>query len=252
MTQNYISDERMTFIEHLSELRKRLTHTAIGIVAASVVTLYWSAYFFEFLTKPIRENFGELEMIGTGPAEAFIIKLKTGIAAGLLLSSPYTFLQLWKFVAPGLYPQEKRIAIPFVLISTLLFFLGISFCYYIMFPYAFQYFSAEYLSLGISANIKVDEYMTFVIRLILVFGLVFELPVLCFFLTRLSLINHQWLIKNGRYSVLAIFIIAGILTPPDVISQLLLALPLMIIYVICIAITYFFHPMPNKDESSKN
>lgn len=250
MTQNNNSEDRMTFLEHLGELRKRLTHTAMGVVAASIITLYWSTYFFEFLTRPIRENFGELEMIGTGPAEAFIIKLKTGIAAGLLLSAPYTFLQVWKFVAPGLYPQEKRIAIPFVLISTLLFFLGISFCYYIMLPYAFQYFSGEYLSLGISANIKVDEYMTFVIRLILVFGLVFELPVLCFFLTRLSLINHHWLIKNGRYSVLVIFIIAAILTPPDIISQLFLALPLMIIYLICIAITYFFHPKTTENKAT--
>jgi sec-independent protein translocase protein TatC len=236
----------MTFLEHLKELRSSLTFSALGILIASLICLYWSPLLFSLLTKPIRDNFGSLEMIGTGPAEAFIIKLKTALIGGLLLSSPHTFYQLWRFISPAMYENEKKITIPFVFISTALFLSGAAFCYFIMFPFAFQYFSVEYETMNISANIKVDEYVSFVLRLIFVFGIVFELPIICFFLARLRVITHTWLIKNGRYGMLVIFIVAAILTPPDVISQMLLALPLMVIYVLCIGIAYLSYPKEYK------
>jgi len=237
------SQGSMTFLEHLGELRKCLVRSAIGMLTCALISLYWVPVIFEFLTRPIRENFGTLDFIGTGPAEAFIIKLKTALIAGLLLSAPNTFLHLWRFIAPGMYDTEKKVAIPFVILSSLLFFSGAYFCYAIMFPYAFQYFYGEYESIGIKPSIKVDEYMTFIVRLIFVFGLVFELPVVCFFMARLRLITHQWLIMNGRYAIVVIFIVAAILTPPDVISQIFLAVPLLIIYVICIFITWYFRPL---------
>lgn len=244
--QEEILQSAMPFLEHLRELRGVLTYTAIGIVICSLFALYWAPQIFSALTKPIRENFGEIEIIGTGPAEAFIIKLKTALIAGLIISSPHTFFQLWRFISPAMYQHEKKIAIPFVLASTLLFLSGASFCFFVMFPYAFQYFFAEYQEMGIQANIKVDEYISFVLTLILVFGLVFELPIVCFFMARLRLITHTWLLKNGRYSIVVIFVIAAILTPPDVISQTLLALPLLVIYVLCIGICYFFNPDGRK------
>lgn len=236
----------MTFMEHLLELRKCLLRSSIGVLIATLICLYWVPLIFEYLTKPIRENFGSLDIIGTGPAEAFLIKLKTAFIGGLLSSSPNTFFHLWRFVAPGMYENERKAAIPFVIISTVLFFLGTAFCFLIMFPFAFQYFYSEYQAMGIKPTIKVDEYMSFIVRLIFVFGVVFELPIVCFFMARLRLISHKWLIKNGRYSVIVVFIVAAILTPPDVISQILLAIPLMVIYLLCILIAWSFNPDRHK------
>lgn len=232
----------MTFIEHIIALKSSVTRSILAICICSAVCLYWSQDLFQFITGPLRDSFGDFDIIGTGPAEAFIIKLQLSIIAGILFSSPYCFYQLWRFISPGLYAKEKRIAIPFVFISSALFLGGVSFCFKMMFPYAFSYFYAEYESFGIHPSLKVDEYLNFVIRMLLVFGVVFETPVLCFFLARLNLITPQFLIKNGRYSVVVIFIIAAILTPPDVVSQVLLAAPLIIIYGLCIGICYFVNP----------
>ncbi len=234
--------QEMSFMEHVVALRTSLTRGIVAIFIGSGISLYWSPHIFTFIISPLKENFDKFEIIGTGPAEAFIIKFQLSIVAGILLASPYCFYQLWKFISPGLYSNEKRIAIPFVLVSSLLFLGGVSFCFKMMFPYAFQYFYAEYQAFGIHPSIKVDEYMNFIIRMMLVFGIVFETPVLCFFLARMGLITPQFLIKNGRYSVIIIFVLAAILTPPDVVSQLLLAAPLLVIYGLCIGICYVVKP----------
>lgn len=232
----------MTFIEHLKELRRCLFNSAIGIAVTTTLCLYWSEKIFSFIVSPIRNSFQNLELIGTGPAEAFIIKLEVSMIAGIILSSPNLFLQLWLFISPGLYSKEKKIIIPFVLISSFLFISGTYFCYNVMFPYAFKYFFDEYQSIGITPNIKIDEYLSFVIRMLIVFGVVFELPILSFFLAKIGVLSHKWLLSNFRYMVVGIFIIAGVLTPPDVVSQMLLALPLCVIYALCIIICYMFHP----------
>jgi sec-independent protein translocase protein TatC len=242
MARSDSSESSMSFLDHLRELRSSLTFAVSGIFITSLACLYWAPEIFTLLTIPIRENFGSLEMIGTGPAEAFIIKLKTALIAGLILSSPHTFFQVWRFISPAMYENERKIAIPFVLVSSVLFLSGAAFCFFIMFPYAFQYFSGEYQQMGIQPNIKVDEYISFVLRLVFVFGMVFELPVVCFFMARMRLVTHTWLYKNGRFGILLIFIFAAILTPPDIISQLLLALPLIVIYILCIGIAYISHP----------
>ncbi len=239
----------MSFMEHIVALRISLTRSAISVAIASSACLYWSADIFNFIISPLRENFGKFDIIGTGPAEAFIIKFQLSIVAGMFVASPYCFYQLWRFISPGLYSNEKKIAIPFVLVSSLLFLGGVSFCFRMMFPYAFQYFYAEYEAFGIHPSIKVDEYMNFIIRMMLVFGVVFETPVLCFFLARMGLITPEFLIKNGRYSIVAIFIIAAILTPPDVVSQLLLAAPLLVIYGLCIGICYVVKPKEKKGST---
>lgn len=239
--------QEMSFMEHVIALKSSLTRSVIAVLITSTICLYWSADIFTFITSPLRENFTTFDIIGTGPAEAFIIKLQLSIIAGLLTSSPFCFYQLWRFISPGLYAKEKKLAIPFVLISSILFLGGVSFCFKMMFPYAFQYFYSEYEALGIHPSIKVDEYLNFTIRMLLVFGIVFETPVVCYFLARFGLVNAPMLIKNGRYAVVAIFIIAAILTPPDVVSQLLLAAPLLVIYALCIGICYFVNP--KKDIS---
>ncbi|MFN8389544.1 MAG: twin-arginine translocase subunit TatC [Bdellovibrionota bacterium] len=244
MTSN---SAEMPFLEHLAELRKRLIQCVIGLSVATLFTYQYADVLFGWLTIPIRESFAQLELIGTGPAEAFIAKLKVGVAAGIVLSIPYSFYQLWLFVAPGLHEHEKRFALPFVAVSTVFFLSGILFCFKVVLPVAFAYFSDEFLSVGVHPSIRIGEYFGFVVKMCLVFGVVFELPIVAYFLARMKLLSHKALLSRFRYSLVGIFIIAGILTPPDVISQCLLAGPLLIIYALCIGVTYYAHP----DEVAK-
>lgn len=229
----------MPFLEHLTELRTSLIHTLSGISIATIITYYWSDLVFSILTHPIRENFQDIALIGTGPAEAFMVKIKAAFISGALLSSPYSFLQLWKFISPGLHENEKKFAKPFVFFTTFFFLAGVVFCYYAVFPFTFQFFREEYSSIGVAANIKIGEYLSFVSTLLLVFGVVFELPVLSYILARLGLLTHTWLIAKVRFIIVGIFVAAGVLTPPDVISQLLLAMPLLFFYGLCILVTYW-------------
>lgn len=239
----------MPFLQHLAELSSCLKKSLIGIFVCSLASFAWSKILFDFLTAPLFEHFEKVELIGTGPAEAFIVKLKVALVSGLIVSSPYTFFQIWKFVAPGLYKNEKRYALPFVFGSTLCFLIGVSFCYFVIFPYAFQFFLAEYQSIGIAPTIRIGEYLSFCVKLVLVFGLVFELPILSLFLTRMGVLSHRWLIDKGRYAVVVIFVLGAMLTPPDVVTQVLLAVPLIILYAICIGIAYVFDPKKVKADS---
>lgn len=232
----------MSFLDHLRELRTCLVKIALSIAITTCLSLYWSEIIFSFLTAPIKNSFENFEIIGTGPAEAFIVKLHVSFLSGIILSSPSIFYQLWLFISPALYAKEKKILLPFVIISTLLFLGGNYFCYTMMFPYGLSYFYEEYQSIGITPNIKIDEYLSFITRMLIIFGVVFELPIVCFFLARLKILSHKWLLGNFRFLIVGIFIIAGILTPPDVVSQLLLAGPLCIIYALCVTICFFFYP----------
>ncbi len=224
----------MPFLEHLAELRTRVFHGAVGILIGAVLAYFKVELIFDALTEPIRGSFANLELIGTGPADAFICKLKMGIAAGVILSSPYLFYQLWLFVAPGLHEHEKKFAIPFVCGSTGCFLAGCAFCFYLVLPVAFSYFSGEFVSVGVKPSIRIGEYLPFVMKMCLVFGSVFELPIVFYFLARLGLVTSDGLKKNFRYAVVVIFIVAAILTPPDIVSQCLLAGPLLVIYGLCI------------------
>ena len=242
-----LADAAMPFLDHLQELRGCLARTCIAIIVGSIVCFMWSGELFSFLTLPLHLAFDKVSLIGTGPAEAFIVKLKVSIVAGILVTSPYSFFELWRFIAPGLHSNEKGAALPFVFFSTLFFLTGVGFCYYIIFPFTFSFFMEEFASIGIEPTIKIGEYLSFVVKLLSIFGLVFELPVLTFLLSRLGLVSHLWLIDKFRYAVVGIFVIAAILTPPDVITQLLLAGPLIFLYGVCIAIARFVTP---KKKSS--
>ena len=232
----------MPFTHHLAELRQRLSRALLGMCVATIITYNWSELLFAMLTGPIRDSFTDFELIGTGPSEAFVCKLKVSIAAGILISAPYSFYQLWLFILPGLHENERRFAVPFILGSTLFFLLGTGFCFYVVLPFAFQFFSEEFVSIGVRPNIRIGEYLGFVMKMCLVFGVVFELPILSYFLARMKMLTHTFLLKNLRYAIVIIFIVAAILTPPDVVTQCLLAVPLVIIYGMCIAVAYYTAP----------
>ncbi len=227
----------MPFLQHLTELRTCLLHSIIGIFIGAMACYYWVNELFRFITSPITSSELKFEIIGTGPSEAFICKIQIAIVVGILLSCPFTFYQIWKFISPGLHDNEKKMAVPFIGFTSFFFLAGTSFCFFFVLPVAFDFFLEEFISVGISPNIKIGEYLSFIVQLLLAFGVIFELPVLCYFLSRAELIKYKSLIDNFRYAVVGIFIIAGLLTPPDVISQMLMAMPLLVLYGLCLLIT---------------
>lgn len=232
-----IDPKEMPFLKHLEELRGCLIQTAIGVAVGSAICLMFSDELVMLLTEPLRAQFGAgAELIGTGPAEAFMVKLKTGVAAGVILSSPYSFLQLWRFIAPGLLEEERNYALPFVCVTTACFILGIFFCIAVVFPFAFQFFLKEFASINLTPSIRIGEYLSFAVTMALVFGLIFELPVICYFLARIGILTAGWMKRTMRYAVVIIFVVAALLTPPDVVSQILLAVPLLILYGLSILV----------------
>lgn len=226
----------MPFLDHLRELRLRLYRMFLGMLAGTLLSFVWASHLFTALTMPIRDHFSQVELIGTGPADAFITKILVAFFSGAILSAPFTFYQLWKFIEPGLLDHEKKLATPFVAVTTLCFLVGASFCFFIVFPFAFQFFSDEFISIGLKPQIRISEYLSFAVKLILIFGAMFELPVLAYILGRLGLVTHEQLRKHFRIAVVIIFVIAAIVTPPDVITQLFLAIPLCGLYWSCIYI----------------
>jgi sec-independent protein translocase protein TatC len=191
----------------------------------------FSERIFAWMVSPLKGvASGEPTLIGTGVAEAFFIELKLAVIVGLVLASPVIFYQIWR---------RKRFFSPFVLCTSLFFAAGVYFCYWAVLPLAFLYFIEQYRSLAVSPEIRIGEYFTFFFRFVLAFGIAFELPVFTFFLVRLGVWDHRFLWRQLRYAILAIFIIAAILTPgPDVFSQVLLAIPLTVLYLISIGVAY--------------
>jgi sec-independent protein translocase protein TatC len=237
-----MTDVTMPLTAHLEELRWRLIKSLAAIAVGFVATYNLADRLFAFLSRPLLAlNPGPVELIGTGVTEAFFTKLKVSFIAGIFVASPVIFYQAWMFVAPGLYDQEKRYARPFVFFATIFFIIGAAFCYWVVFPVGYRFFIEEYESIGVSPSIRISEYLSFTARMLLAFGVTFELPVITFFLARIGLISHTAMIAYGRYAVLVIFIVAAVLTPgPDVASQLLMAGPLLLLYALSIGVAYLF------------
>jgi sec-independent protein translocase protein TatC len=235
-----MEDEKLPLTSHLEELRKRLVRILIVVGAGFLACYFFREYLFAVITKPLVAALPKnSHMIFTGLPEAFFIYLKIAFFASLFLTSPYIFYQIWRFIAPGLYPDERKHVIPFVLSSTLLFVSGILFCYFLALPPAFEFFVA-FSSDFLKPMISFREYLSFSLKMLLAFGVSFELPVFIFFMARLGIVNAKMLKKQRRYAILIIFIAAAILTPsPDAFSQILMAIPLMILYEISIFLSKY-------------
>ncbi|HUY38666.1 MAG TPA: twin-arginine translocase subunit TatC [Candidatus Binataceae bacterium] len=232
---------RMSLIEHLKELRVRLVYAAIALLAGFLIAYAIADPLFAALTLPIREvSHGKLLLIGTGVGEAFFTKIKVALIAGLFIASPAVFYQIWKFIAPGLYQNERRMALPFIVSATLFFLLGGYFCWAVVFRIGFAFFLQQYASIGITPTIRISEYLAFSAKLLLAFGITFEMPIFAFFLTRLGMIDYKLMMRYFRYAILVIFIVSAILTPPDMVSQFLLAIPLLGLYGLSIGVAYVF------------
>lgn len=242
------SDEKQPFLGHLEELRKRLIVCAIAIGIGFAIAYTFSEELFQLLIAPLDAVMPEgNHLIFTNLPEMFIAYLKVGFIGGILLASPLIFYEIWMFTAPGLYKKERRYVLPFVVSSTILFIGGALFGYYVVFPFGFKFFIG-FAGENIKVLPSVKEYFSFSIKLLFAFGVVFELPVVIFFLTKVGLITPQLLKKKRKYAILLTFAIAAILTPPDVITQCMMACPLIILYEIGILVAGFAHKK-EKEES---
>jgi sec-independent protein translocase protein TatC len=239
---------QMDLMDHLRELRKRLFVSLIAVTLGAIGAYYYATPVFNLLEAPYFDVFPKHSLIATSPAEGFVIKLKVACFAGALLVSPILFYQLWLFINPGLYDNERKMMIPFVLCSTVLFIGGAYFCYHYVLPYTLTFFRDEIESIGAAATIKIGEYLSLAITTLLGFGAVFELPLLTYFLARAGVIDHRFLITWMRHAVLVIFVVSAILTPPDVLTQFLMAGPLFILYCISTLIAWWVAPRLDEVE----
>ena len=234
-----LSDVQMPFTSHLAELRSRLVKSVLALAVAFVACFSYVEEIFTVLVAPLRSlEIHGLTLIGTAVTEAFFVKMKVGFAAAVIVASPVLLWQLWQFIAPGLYEHEKRYTRSFVLFGTFFFLAGAAFCYFVVIQEGLGFLLHRYEVIDIQPLLQVGDYLSLVTRLVLAFGVMFELPVLSFFLARLGVIDHWFLIHHSRYALIAIALLAAVLTPPDLISQILLMVPLMFLYALSIGVAY--------------
>lgn len=232
-----VSDKKLTLIEHLIELRQRLFYSVAALLACFALCYGFAPKIYQFLVAPLAKIYdGEAgrKLIYTGLTEAFFTYVKLAFWAGFMLAFPFIAYQLYRFVAPGLYRKEKKALAPFLIAAPILFIMGAAMAYYFVFPVAWRFFLGfeNHSSSGVPIVLeaRVSEYLSLVMHLIFAFGLAFQMPIIITMLCYADLLSVETLKKKRRYAILIVFIIAGIITPPDVISQIGLAIPMLLLY----------------------
>ncbi len=232
----------MALPEHLGELRKRLMISAGSWLVAFLGCYGFGETLFEAIAAPVRQALPEgSSLVFINATEPFFTILKVSALAGLVVAFPVIIWQIWNFIAPALYGHEKRLAIPFVFFSSLCFGIGTYFGFTLVFPMIFTFLVTYGTDIGgISAMLSMGSYLTLASRLLIAFGLVFELPIVIFFLARLGVVDHKWLSKNRKFSLLVAVIIGAVLTPPDIFSQASIAVPFIVLYEVGIIVARLF------------
>ena len=242
---------RMTFLEHLDELRKRITHAVGGLLVGFILSFTFINRVFDVVYLRLTEAVPGGKLVYTEPAEMFFLWIKIAALAGVLIASPYIMLQVWLFIAPGLYAKEKKLAIPFVVSSSALFIGGAAFSHYVVFPAAWQFF-AGFSNDYIEFLPRVDPVFGMYVKLMLALGFTFQLPVLMFVLARLGIVTAGWLLKNFKYAVLLIFITAAVVTPDgNPVTQLLVGGPMVVLYLFGVAAAWLFGKSKKTDQDSE-
>ena len=244
-----------SIIDHLYELRRRVLYSFGALLLGFFVCFYFADSIFNFLTHPLLEVFGDSthrRLIYTGLAEKFFTNIKLAFFASFMVMFPIVLVQIWMFIAPGLYKNERRVFLPFLLMTPILFVLGAGFVYYFVLPVAWNFFlgfeqAGSATVLAVELESKVDEYLSLVMRLIFAFGVAFELPVLLLLLVQIGIIDTAWLRQKRRYAIVVAFVLAAILTPPDPLSQIGLAIPLIILYEVSIIVSLFLRSASSPD-----
>ncbi len=224
--------EQETFISHLIELRDRLLHTLIALGVAFIPCFVFARDLYTLLATPLIAKLpAGSQMIATDVTGAFFVPMKVAMMVAFLVALPYVLYQVWAFVAPGLYQNEKKLAIPLIVTSTLLFFVGMAFAYFAVFPMVFK-FVVGYTPEGVAMMTDINNYLSFVLTLFLAFGVTFETPVAVIILVRMNIVSVEKLREIRPYVVVGAFVLGAIFTPPDVVSQFMLAIPIWILYEI--------------------
>jgi sec-independent protein translocase protein TatC len=241
-------EDKIPFTAHLEELRRRLIICFSAVGVGFVLSYGFKERLFQILVHPLTQVMREGDtLIFTGLPEAFFTYLKVAFLAGLMLAAPVILYQFWMFVAPGLYEKEKRLLLPIVFLSSFFFIGGALFGYFVVFPYGFQFFLG-FATEHIRPMPAMKEYLGFAAKMLLAFGVVFELPLVLTCMARLGLVSVDFLKRNRKYAILLIFTVAAILTPPDVVSQFMMAVPLMVLYEVSIVgARVFGKPAPEPD-----
>lgn len=245
---------------HLVELRKRLGLSVLSVFIAFIIAFFFHESILEWITAPLNEALDTVAKLSNKAAQgmvtthqvggAFFVALKVSFFAGLLGALPFVLYQIWLFIAPGLYSNEKKMILPFVVGGSIMFMIGILFAYYIVTPFGFQ-FLITFGSFLYTPLINIEDYVGFFTKIMMGFGIAFELPIFAYFLALLGLVTDKTLIEFFRYAVIIIFILAALLTPPDILTQLLMAAPLVLLYGASILIVRVVNPYKDEDESEE-
>lgn len=242
------SDQGMSFIEHLAELRFRITRAAYGIFIGMLVCWGFSEYVFNFLREPIQAYLPNGGLVFTAPMDKFMAHIKISFIVGMFLSAPYWLYQVWMFISPALYKKEKKLAAGFIFFGTIQFLMGLAFSYYVVLPMAFKFL----MTFGGSIDkpmITIDHYLGFIAHTAIVFALCFQMPVVISFLGMLGLVSQRFLKEKRRYAVLSISVVSAIAAPPDALSMILLLVPMWFLYELSIIIVGFFESKLTNDDN---
>ncbi len=219
-----------SFIAHLIELRTRLMHSVVALLLVFIALFPWAANLYSWLARPLLAKLPKgAQMIATDVTTPFFVPMKVAMMAAFLIALPYILYQIWRFVAPGLYAHEKRLVWPLIMASTLLFFCGMGFAYFIVFPVVFGFITAS-APQGVAVMTDIDKYLSFVLGMFMAFGVTFQVPVAVVLLVRMGWVTVEKLRDIRRYVIVGSFVVGAIFTPPDVVSQFMLAMPLWMLY----------------------
>lgn len=230
MTNHTHHEQTQPLIEHLLELRRRLIWSILGIIISFFIAVPFAQPLYTLVAQPLINVLPtNSQMIATDVIAPFFVPIKVALMVAFLVSLPHTLYQIWAFVAPALYQHEKRLILPLILSSLILFAIGMAFCYFLVFPVIFKFFASSPPT-GVSMAPDIDKYLSFILGMFIAFGTAFEIPIAVVLLHRMGVISYQSLISARPYIIVISFIIAAIVTPPDVLSQIMLAVPMIILY----------------------
>ncbi len=234
-----VVEQEQTFVSHLVELRDRLLRAMLAILVVFLALVPWAGQVYDLLAQPMMHALPEgTKMIATGVVTPFFVPMKVTLMVAFVIALPVVLYQAWAFVAPGLYAHEKRIGIPLVVASTLLFLVGMAFCYFFVFGVVFKFIN-EFAPKSITPAPDIEQYLSFVLTMFLAFGVTFEVPVALIVLVRMGIVSIEKLKEFRPYAIVGAFVIAAVVTPPDVMSQFLLAVPLVVLYELGLFVARF-------------